>query len=173
MADGYLSEIRMVGFTFPPKGWAFCDGSLLPIDQHRALFNLLGATFGGNGVTTFALPDLRGRVPVHRGQEIPLGVRGGQHHHTLDNREVPGGHTHLAMASVANGETRTASGNALAQARNLYRSPQGDDKGTTMDSVEVQSTGGMPHENRQPYLAIAFCICIEGVVPSKPNPPRS
>ena len=165
MAEPFLAEIRMMSFNFPPKGWAMCNGQFLPINQNQALFALLGTTFGGDGRTTFALPNLRGRVPVHMGQGITLGESAGQEFHTVTQAEMPA-HTHLVncTASGAAGDDPTsrlpgrAAGNAYGAATNLV----------AMAPALVSNTGGsQPHENRQPYLVITFCIALQGIFPSQ------
>src|SRR6187549_3750585 len=124
MAEPFLSEIRMMSFVFPPKGWALCDGQLLPINQNQALFSLLGTTFGGDGRVNFALPDLRGRVPIHVGSGHTLGERGGEQAHTLSIAEIPE-HTHVVNASGNNATTDTPASGVLlgVAALDLYRAP--------------------------------------------------
>src|SRR5690242_5591973 len=119
MAEPFLAEIRAMSFAFAPKGWATCDGQLLPINQNQPLFSLLGTTFGGDGRVNFALPDLRGRVPIHVGSGHTLGERGGEQAHTLSISEIPT-HAHTAQASSANGNQAFANGAVLAAAQNLY-----------------------------------------------------
>src|SRR4029079_12727716 len=122
MAEPFLSEIRIMSFVFPPKGWALCNGQLLPINQNQGLFSLLGTTFGGDGRVNFALPDLRGRVPIHVGSAHTLGERGGEQAHTLSIAEIPT-HTHQAIATWAPGTTSIPTANVLAGANNLYTGP--------------------------------------------------
>src|SRR5207248_9470002 len=119
MAEPFLSELRIMSFDFAPKGWALCNGQLLPINQNQALFSLLGTTFGGDGRVNFALPDLRSRVPIHVGSGHTLGERGGEQAHTLSSSEIPA-HTHAVNASPTNGSTNSAANNVLAAAGNLY-----------------------------------------------------
>jgi microcystin-dependent protein len=168
MAEPFLSEIRLMSFVFAPKGWALCNGQLLPINQNQALFSLLGTTFGGDGRVNFALPDLRGRVPMHVGSGHILGERGGEQAHTLSIAELPT-HTHIGRASgnPATGNTPTSS-LALAQSvgSTLY-SPPGNL--TAMESGAVTSIGGsQAHLNMQPFLTLSFCIALQGIFPS-PN----
>src|SRR3954452_1804673 len=122
MAEPFLSEIRIMSFNFAPKGWAMCDGQLLPINQNQALFSLLGTTFGGDGRVNFALPDQRGRTPIHVGSGFTLGERGGEQAHTLSLQELPT-HQHLAQAATVNSDTNIPAGNNLASAANLYSPP--------------------------------------------------
>ncbi len=165
--EPFLSEIRLMSFVFAPKGWALCNGQLLPINQNQALFSLLGTTFGGNGQTTFALPDLRGRTPIHVGAGHTLGERGGEQTHTLSIAEVPT-HTHTLSASSNNATIDTPANSVLiGQASiDMYRSP------TNLQAMEpgsVSNTGGnQAHLNMQPFLALSFCIALQGIFPS-PN----
>src|SRR3954454_8993734 len=122
MAEPFLSEIRIMSFSFAPKGWAMCNGQLLPINQNQALFSLLGTTFGGDGRVNFALPDLRARTPIHVGSGHTLGERGGEQAHTLSIAEIPA-HVHALTASSANGNVNVATGNVLASASGLYAPP--------------------------------------------------
>src|SRR5512147_2766981 len=123
MAEPFLSEIRMMSFNFPPKGWALCDGQLLPINQNQGLFSLLGTTYGGNGQTNFALPDLRGRVPIHMGGGHTLGERAGEQAHTLSIAEIPT-HTHVARgSSAATGGNANPTGRVLGGGNNVYHAP--------------------------------------------------
>ena len=165
MAEPFLSEIRIMSFNFPPKGWAFCNGQLLPINQNQALFALLGTTYGGNGQTTFALPDLRARTPVHVGGGHVLGERAGEAAHTLLSAELPA-HTHVLNAGSGGTATANPAGALLGPVNNLYHDPASL---TTMSPSSVTSTGGsQPHQNTQPYLTLSFCIALQGIFPS-PN----
>lgn len=167
MSDPFLAEVRMFGFNFAPRGWAFCDGQLLPIAQNQALFSLLGTTYGGDGRTTFALPDLRGRVPVHPGSEVRLGDRAGAESVTLTEAQMPP-HTHggkLATSDQANSEVPT--GNVLAQApRRGLRAYTAPVNPVALAS-DVATGGGQPHDNMQPALVVAFAIALQGVFPSR------
>jgi len=163
MAEPFLSEIRIMSFQFAPKGWALCDGQLLPINQNQALFSLLGTTFGGNGTTTFALPDLRGRTPLHVGSGHTLGEHGGEQAHTLSIAELPT-HAHLAQAQPALGSQLPAVGAFLSQASNVYR---GADNPTSLNPATVANVGGsQAHLNMQPFLTLNFCIALQGIFPS-------
>jgi microcystin-dependent protein len=164
MAEPFLSEIRIMSFVFAPKGWALCNGQLLPINQNQALFSLLGTTFGGDGRVNFALPDLRGRVPIHVGSGHTLGERGGEPAHTLSIAELPT-HTHAAMAQPTTTGTQLPPVSAvLAQASNVYRTP---DNLTSLNAATVTNTGGsQAHLNMQPFLTLTFAIALQGIFPS-------
>jgi microcystin-dependent protein len=163
---GNLSEIRMMGHNVTPNGWAVCDGSLMQIAENQDLYKLLGTTFGGDGQTTFALPDLRGRVPLGAFKPPSLGTQTGEMEHKLTAGEVPGQHHHFAYGSDNNATMVSPVGNALAQALDLYANPNAFTvPTTTMAPAEVQTAGGQPHENRQPYLAVSFIICTVGDTP--------
>jgi len=164
----YLGEIKLVSFNFAPQGWAFCNGQFLPINQNQALFSLLGTTYGGNGQTTFALPDLRGRMPLHIGDGIIQGQSGGEFAHTLTLNEIPA-HTHRAYASVAQASTADPNAALLARKGRLTADNFNGSPNTTLASTQVSNTGGaQPHENTQPYLALNFIIALQGAFPS-PN----
>jgi microcystin-dependent protein len=162
MAEPFLSEIRIMSFGFPPKGWALCDGQLLPINQNQALFSLLGTTFGGDGRVNFGLPDLRGRTPIHVGSGHTLGERGGEQAHTLSIAELPT-HTHVAQASSSNGDSADPSGRMLGKAQ-IYRAPSDL---TSLHPATVANVGGsQAHLNMQPFLTLSFCIALQGIFPS-------
>jgi len=166
MAEPFLSEIRIFSFNFAPRGWAQCNGQLLPINQNQALFALLGTTYGGNGTTNFALPEMRGRVPMHVGNGLTLGQRGGTENHTLTINETPT-HTHQVKAS-ANGATVTAPTSNF-WASNTGFSPYGTTADTAMSPAAVSNTGGsQAHENMSPFLTLNMCIALQGIFPS-PN----
>lgn len=166
MAEPFLSEIRIMSFVFAPKGWALCDGQLLPINQNQALFSLLGTTFGGNGQTNFALPDLRGRTPIHVSSGHTLGEPGGVQAHTLSMSEMPQ-HQHLINATANNGNSQAAAGNVFGVVPGrIYTDPTNL---TTLSSTSVTSIGGsQAHLNMQPFLVLNFCIALQGIFPS-PN----
>ncbi len=166
MAEPFLGEIRLMSFAFAPKGWALCDGQTLPVNQNQALFSLLGTTFGGDGQTTFALPDFRGRTPIHVGSGHVAGERGGEQTHTLSAAELPT-HTHGLNAASGNGTVGTASGNVFAKALGVaYGSPAG--LVAMSPDVVTAVGGGQPHLNAQPFLTLSFCIALQGIFPS-PN----
>lgn len=163
MSEPYLCEIRIMSFNFAPKGWARCDGALLPINQNQAVFSLLGWTFGGNGQTNFALPDLRTRVPIHVGAGFALGARGGEQSHTLSSAEMPQ-HTHVMNGSATNADVVSPTGNVVAQSSQLYGPAA---QLTTLDPSSNTSTGGsQAHQNMQPYLTLTFCIALQGEFPA-------
>lgn len=164
MSEPFLAEIRIVAFNFAPAGWAFCDGQILPINQNQSLYSLLGTTFGGDGETSFALPDMRGRSPVHRGSEINHGQRGGEETHTLSGSEMPS-HDHQTRASNAPASDRNPLGRVLARSLNLYRQPTDlvDSRAGTVLAVGA----GQAHENMQPYLALNYIIALQGLFPSE------
>ncbi len=159
----------MVGFNFAPVGWAMCDGQLLPISQNTALFSLLGTTYGGNGTTTFALPDLRGRVPMHQGQGPGLSPRflgesGGTETVTLDTSQVPS-HTHALNGVAARQDSNRVAG--AAPSNGGYYSTQ--TPGTAMHQAAIGTTGGgQPHPNVQPFLCVNFIIALQGIFPARP-----
>lgn len=164
MAEPFLSEIRIMSFVFPPKGWALCNGQLLPINQNQALFSLLGTTYGGDGRVNFALPNLQGRTPIHTGDGHTLGETGGEQAHTLNASELPQ-HTHAASASSTNGNQSFASGNVLAAAGNLYSGPSNL---TALNATSITTVGGsQAHLNMQPFLTLSFCIALQGIFPSQ------
>jgi microcystin-dependent protein len=161
----FLAELRLMSFSYAPVGWATCSGQSLPINQNQALFSLLGTRYGGNGVTTFQLPDLRERVPMHMGSGHDQGERGGEATHTLTLSEMPA-HTHVLSASGSDGNTQLPSGNVLARTvNNIYA---GVSNLTTLNVQTVASVGGsQPHENQQPYLKMNWCIALQGIFPSQ------
>jgi microcystin-dependent protein len=164
MAEPFLAEIRIMSFNFAPKGWALCNGQLLPINQNQALFSLLGTTYGGNGQTTFALPNLQGRTPIHFGAGHTLGETGGEQSHTISIAELPV-HTNIVNASSANCYQNFANGNVLAAAGNLYSGPSNL---TTLNASSITNVGGsQAHLNMQPFLTLNFCIALQGIFPSQ------
>src|SRR4051812_22304813 len=150
MAEPFLSEIRIMSFNFAPKGWAMCNGQLLPINQNQALFSLLGTTFGGDGRVNFALPDNRGRTPIHVGAGFTLGERGGEQAHTLSIAELPT-HTHAMNASLLDANTNLPANDVFATASNIYNPPGGSV--TTLVAGTTSNTGGsQAHLNMMPFL---------------------
>lgn len=165
MAEPFLSEIRIMSFGFNPKGWAMCNGQLLPINQNQALFSLLGTTFGGDGQVNFALPDLRGRTPIHVGSGHTLGERGGEQAHTLSIAELPT-HTHVMSGNSADATSDTPDSTmTLAKAAiDMYRSATNL---VAMNTEITGNTGGsQAHLNMQPFLTLTFCIALQGIFPS-------
>ena len=164
MAEPFLAEIRIMSFGFPPKGWALCDGQLLPINQNQALFSLLGTTFGGDGRVNFGLPNLDGRTPMHMGNGHTLGERGGEQAHTLSISELPQ-HIHFAQASPTDGDQVIATNNYLGPVSQLYGAPANL---TSLVPSEISNVGGsQAHLNMQPFLVLSFCIALQGIFPSQ------
>jgi microcystin-dependent protein len=172
MADPFVAEIRIFPFNFAPKGWAWCDGQLMPLSQNTALFSLLGTTYGGNGKSNFALPDLQGRAPMHPGQGPglslhDLGETGGSETVTLLESEIPA-HSHALRGSLDDGDLSIPS-----PARTLAKSLQANAYSTTatlggMAPEALAPAGGdQPHNNLQPYLTFYFCIALQGVFPPR------
>jgi microcystin-dependent protein len=163
MGTPYIGEIRILSFNFPPKGWAFCNGQLLPINQNQALFSILGTTYGGNGQTTFALPNLQGRVPVHAGNGIILGQSSGEAVHTLITSEMPS-HSHTPAGSSTPANLGVPTGNLWATGNAAYN-PTAN---TSMNPASILNIGGgQPHENMSPYLTLNICIALHGIFPSQ------
>jgi microcystin-dependent protein len=168
MGTPYVGEIRMFGGNFAPAGWAFCDGSLLAIAENDTLFNLIGTTYGGDGQSTFALPDLRSRVPVHQGPSFVLGQVGGEESVTLTVNQIPA-HTHVATCYPVAGNSADPTGKRWASSAdtsiNPYAVPPGD---STMAAQAIGIDGGsQPHDNMLPFLVISFIISLFGVFPTQ------
>lgn len=169
MAEPFLSEIRIMSFVFAPKGWALCNGQLLPINQNQALFSLLGTTFGGDGRVNFGLPDNRGRTPIHVGSGHTLGERGGEQAHTLSIAEIPT-HTHVMNGySTAEFASNTSSpvntSFSTTNPAQLYSAPTSL---TAINPATVTNVGGsQAHLNMQPFLTLSFCIALQGIFPSQ------
>jgi microcystin-dependent protein len=165
MAEPFLSEIRIMSFGFPPKGWALCNGQLLPINQNQALFSLLGTTYGGDGRVNFGLPNLQGRTPMHMGAGHTLGERGGEQAHTVSISEVPT-HVHaLAASSQATGGNADPSGRYPGGANNVYHPPANL---TALSLSSLANVGGsQAHLNMQPFLVLNFSIALQGIFPSQ------
>jgi len=167
MAEPFLSEIRIMSFSFAPKGWALCNGQLLPINQNQALFSLLGTTFGGDGRVNFALPDVRGRTPIHVGSGHTLGERGGEQAHTLSISEIPT-HTHTVNATTIPATTNSPGPTVLtaqSTSANLYASAA--QNLVAMSPQMVANVGGsQAHLNMEPFLTLNFCIALQGIFPS-------
>jgi microcystin-dependent protein len=177
MSEPFIAQIMMFGGNFAPRGWAFCSGQLLAIAQNSALFSLLGTTYGGDGVTTFALPDLRGRVPLHPGQgpglsNYTLGEQAGQETVTLLVTQMPA-HNHSVNATNAPGDRGGPGGDYLAGSQNQGPDPNpliynaGPPNKVMHPNMITSAGGSQPHENRQPFLAVNFIIALEGIYPSQ------
>jgi microcystin-dependent protein len=166
MSEPFLSEIRIMAFAYPPRGWALCNGQPLPINQNQALFSLLGTTYGGDGRTTFNLPNFQGKVPVHaNGGSYRIGQTGGEQAHTLTLGELPQ-HAHWLNGTSNNASQPAPAGNLFATVNNGYAAAANL---TAINPATVGPTGGsQAHENMQPYLALNFCIALQGIFPS-PN----
>jgi microcystin-dependent protein len=167
MATPFLAEIRIFSFNFAPRGWAFCAGQLLSIQQNTALFSLLGTQYGGNGTTNFALPDLRSRVPIHLGNGFVQGEVGGEEAHTLSVSEIPS-HNHFVNTSSILGNSATPAANFLAQSTHVALYSATLSNQTALQPATVGTAGNSePHANIQPYLALNFCIALQGIFPSR------
>ena len=164
MSQPFLGEIKIISWNFAPKGWALCNGQFLPINQNQALFSLFGTMYGGNGQTTFALPDLRGRVPMHFGSGFTQGERAGSEAVTINQQSMPT-HIHFLQGSKTAGDSAFANNTVLATAGNLYGPPANL---TTLDPSSVTSIGGsQPHNNMMPYLVLNFIVALQGIFPSQ------
>ena len=168
MSEAFIGDIRILPFNFPPRGWAQCDGQILAIAQNQALFSILGTTYGGNGVSTFALPNLKGRTPIGWGtgpglSNYALGQLGGEVSHTLSANETPQ-HNHTVAASTLAPVQGSPLGGVWADVPNGYLPAAPN---ALMNSQSLSSVGGQPHENMSPYLALNFCICLIGIFPSR------
>jgi len=165
MSEPFLGEIKLVSFNFPPKGWAFCNGQLLPINQNQALFSIMGTTYGGDGRTTFALPNLQGRVPIHAGAGYVVGNLGGEAAHTVTIPEMPA-HSHPPAAQT----TPTTPGTSPAGA--LWSTATTPGYGTAPNATMIPATvagvgAGQPHENQPPYLVLNYVVALQGIFPSQ------
>lgn len=172
MAEPFLAEIRIFGFNFPPRGWAQCNGEQLSINQNQSLYSLLGTTYGGDGRTSFALPDLRGRVPIHRaasGTLSNLGTDTGEESVTLSESEIPA-HTHSMIAANLDADNSNPEGQLLAKTAtslgNIYTGTNFT-LNSSLSSSAISSTGGQPHNNMQPFLTVNFCIAMTGTFPPR------
>jgi len=172
MSEPFLGELRLVPYNFAPRGWLACNGQVLSIAQNTALFSLLGTTYGGNGTTTFNLPDLRSRVPIHVGQgnglsSYSLGQIGGEEAVTLNETQMPQ-HNHLVQANNLNGDTMSPNGAVLARAHKVLRYASSPDGNTFMNEATVTPAGqSLPHDNVPPYLVLQWIIAMEGIFPSR------
>ena len=168
MSQPYVGEIRMFAGNFAPAGWMFCEGQLLPIDQYQTLFQLIGTTYGGDGQSTFALPDLRGRIPLHFGNGFTLAETGGVETVTLTVQQIPS-HSHAALATNNLGNIGSPTNKVLAGGSTVSTSPYGTDAPlAALHPSTIGSTGGsQPHNNFQPYLCVDFIISLFGIFPSQ------
>src|SRR5215470_8297653 len=163
MSEPFLGEIKIISWNFPPKGWTFCNGQLLPINQNQALFSILGTTYGGDGMRTFGLPNLQGRTPFHVGNGIVLGELGGETAHTLNISELPA-HNHVPVGNSGNPTQPSASGNLWCVNPSQYNTTSN----SSMNPAGMLPTGGnQPHENMSPYLVLNFIIALQGIFPSQ------
>lgn len=171
MSEPFLAEVRIMGFNFAPRGWAFCDGQIMPINQNQSLYSLLGNTYGGDGRTSFALPDMRGRVPMHvgssNGADHREGQKSGEETHTLTGNEMPN-HNHELFGSTAAANSGNPTGQVVATVDatfgDAYAAPN---QLVNMAANILNVGGGQAHNNMQPYLAINFCIALQGLFPSR------
>src|SRR5579871_1626066 len=165
MSEPFIGEIKIISWNFPPKGWAFCNGALIPINQNQALFSILGTTYGGDGRTTFGLPNLQGRSPVHVGNGIALGELGGEQNHTLNISELCA-HTHTPVGGGTTGLGANPTNNlpgTNTSAKFYAPSPN-----TAMNPADITPTGGgQAHNNMSPYLVLNFIIALQGIFPSQ------
>jgi microcystin-dependent protein len=166
MAQPYVGEIRMFAGNFAPAGWMFCEGQLLPISEYETLFNLIGTTYGGDGQSTFALPDLRGRIPLHFGNGFTLAENGGAEQVTLTTSTIPA-HSHPFLATTNNSTSNSASGNLLSQPPVILEYFQNNPAVALSPSSGGSTGGSQPHNNFQPYLCVDFIISLFGIFPSQ------
>lgn len=167
MAEPFLSEIRIMSFGFPPKGWALCDGQLLPINQNQGLFSLLGTTYGGDGRVNFGLPNLQGRVPIHMGGGHTLGERGGEQGHTLSISEIPT-HTHVLQGTSATASTNTPANTLMLATSTNQQAYSAASNLQAMAPNAVANVGGsQAHLNMMPFLVLNFSIALQGIFPSQ------
>jgi microcystin-dependent protein len=165
MAQPYVGEIRMFGGNFAPAGWMFCEGQLLPISENEILFNLIGTTYGGDGQSTFALPDLRGRIPIHQGNGFILAETGGVESVTLTVSQIPA-HNHAYLGTETVADSAGPLGNIVAKSTTVDLYIEGGSPNSTFSAQSVSSVGGnQPHTNFQPYLCVNFIISLFGIFP--------
>ncbi len=168
MSEPFLAEIRIVGFNFAPRGWAYCDGQILPINQNQSLYSLLGTTYGGDGRTSFALPDLRSRTPIHVSDGHRQAQKGGAETVTLTAAEIAA-HTHAVKASSDPADSNRPAGRVLAQSigGDIYRNPEAGSTTALRSGTVTNAGGGQAHDNMQPYLTLGFVIALQGLFPSR------
>ena len=166
MSEPFIGEVKIVSWSFAPRGWAFCNGQLLSLQQNQALFSVIGTIYGGNGQTNFALPNLQGRVPIHQSQQLPIGNKAGEENHTLVLNELPK-HTHVGQGTTTTADQNTPVGNMLANANFPLYTTQASGL-TAVDPGTITNTGGgQAHSNMQPYLVLNFIIALQGIFPSR------
>ncbi len=166
MSEPFLAEVRMVGFNFAPRGWAFCDGQILPINQNQSLYSLLGTVYGGDGRTSFALPDLRSRTPIHKSSSHALGQKTGAETVTLTAAEIAA-HTHTVKALAGAPTQPVPNGGYLADITDGYAAPAASSATALRSGTVTNAGGGQPHNNMQPYTTLSFCIALRGLFPSR------
>jgi microcystin-dependent protein len=172
MSTPFMGEIKIVSFNFAPKGWAQCNGQLLPINQNQALFSILGTTYGGDGRVNFALPDFRSRTSIHVGNGFTLGQRGGEENHTLTKSEMPA-HNHIVNASTSAGNSKFIAQTAPAASQNILANSGVSIYGppsnlNTLEPSSITNTGGsQAHSNQQPFLCLCIIIALQGIFPSQ------
>ncbi len=170
MSEPFLAEIRILGFNFAPRGWAFCDGQILPINQNQSLYSLLGTTYGGDGRTSFALPDLRGRTPIHVGSSNGtthlLGSKGGEEQHNLTVAEMAQ-HDHTLQGTDANADNPIPPGNVLGAFNNAYGTPPATDLVSPVPGTLANTGSSQGHNNMMPFLVLNFAIALQGLFPSR------
>jgi microcystin-dependent protein len=166
MSDQFVGEVRVFGGNYAPQGWVLCDGGLLPISQYSTLYAVIGTAYGGDGQTTFGVPDLRGRIPVHQGPGYQMGQTGGVEQVTLITAQLPQ-HDHVMQASTGTGSSASPTGNLWAQIPAKLYTTQAPN--AVMDTSAIAQTGlGQAHENMPPFLSINFIIAVEGLYPARP-----
>lgn len=168
MSEPFLAEVKIVGFNFAPRGWAFCDGQILPINQNQSLYSLLGTTYGGDGRTSFGLPDMRSRTPVHKGDGHPLGQRGGSETVALAAAQMPA-HSHAVKATQSAANVSPV-GNTVVLAdtnKSLYADATVANLTALRSGTIANTGGGQAHNNMQPYLTLSYCIALQGLFPSR------
>lgn len=173
MSEPFLAEIRIVGFNFAPRGWAFCDGQILPINQNQSLYSLLGTTYGGDGRTTFGLPDMRGRIPIHQGwgpglSNRPLGSKSGQEGEILSASQI-GSHTHTSRGTTGTGTANSPDGAIFANpGGTILTYKAGATQRAAMNADAIGHTGGsQAHDNVQPFVCVNFIVALFGIYPSR------
>ncbi|ABD82583.1 phage tail protein [Saccharophagus degradans] len=168
MSEPFLAEVKVVGFNFAPRGWAFCDGQIMQISQNQSLYSLLGTNYGGDGRTSFALPDIRGRTPIHRTDGHALGQKGGSEVVTLTAAQIPA-HNHAVKASTSAANVLPVGDTAVLAdtSRDLYADASPANLAALNSGTIANTGGGQAHNNMQPYLTLSYCIALQGLFPSR------